>query len=144
MKVRPAALLFENEKLLTMRYEYSGKSLFNLPGGNLEFGEQIKDALIRELEEELGIAVMLSDEPVMIAEVHNEKGDTLHVLYEAWLVRGEPVIKPEETTALEIRWLSYEDLESVNMYPAVEKYIAEYKAGKLEKKFLGVIEQIWL
>ena len=38
MIVRPAICIVENEKILTMRYRYGNTDVFNLPGGNLEFG----------------------------------------------------------------------------------------------------------
>jgi ADP-ribose pyrophosphatase YjhB (NUDIX family) len=127
-----------------MRYEYSGQCIYNLPGGNLEFGEEMKEALSRELDEELGVEVVLSEAPVLIAEVINERGETLHVMYEATLVKGIPQLNPSETTALELVWLPIDSLAEVNMYPAVGKHIQLWKEGQLESPHVGQIEQIWI
>lgn len=144
MKVRPSAIILEEHSLLTMRYEYNGVSLYNLPGGNLEFGEEMKEALVRELQEELGLEVILSEAPVLIAEVINARGETLHVMYEVRIGKGIPVLNPEHTTALEIVWLPLEDLSKVNMYPAVGRHIQLWQEGQLESPHIGVIDQIWL
>ncbi|WP_304231951.1 NUDIX domain-containing protein [Jiulongibacter sediminis] len=144
MKVRVAAILIQDHKLLTMRYHYGGQDLYNLPGGNLEFGEEMRGALARELDEELQIKTSIAEDSALIAEVHNEKGDTLHVLYEAQIVSGTPVLNPKETTALEAVWLPLEKLEEVNMYPAVSKQIKNWKAGLLKERHIGEIEQVWL
>ena len=144
MKVRVAAILIQDYKLLTMRYHYSGQDLYNLPGGNLEFGEEMRDALARELEEELQIKTSIAEDSALIAEVHNEKGDTLHVLYEAQITSGIPILNPKETTAQEVVWLPLEKLEEVNMYPALNKEINNWKAGILTERHIGEIEQVWL
>ncbi len=144
MKVRPSAIIIRQNAVLCMRYEYSGQSIYNLPGGNLEFGEEMKEALSRELDEELGVEVVLSEAPVLIAEVINERGETLHVMYEVTLVKGIPQLNPSETTALELVWLPIESLPEVNMYPAVGKHIQLWKEGQLESPHVGQIEQIWI
>lgn len=144
MKVRVAAIIIEHGNLLTMRYHYSGQDLFNLPGGNLEFGEEMREALARELTEELQIETKVAEESALIAEVHNERGDTLHVLYKARITSGTPLLNPKETTALEVVWLPLTRLSEVNMYPAVSREILKWEAGQAIGPHIGEIEQVWL
>ncbi len=144
MKVRPSALILKENTVLTMRYEYNDQSLYNLPGGNLEFGEEMKEALTRELQEELGIKAMITDEPILLAEVHNARGETLHVIFEAKIETGSPELNPAETTALELVWLPLEQLAGENMYPSVGNHIKQWQAGQLPSPHVGVIEQVWL
>ena len=144
MKVRVAALLIQDQKLLTMRYHYSGQDLYNLPGGNLEFGEKMREALARELMEELQIETEIADDSALIAEVHHEKGDTLHLLYEARIIQGTPVLNPAETSALEAVWLPIDQLSNYKMYPSVSEEIKKWKAGLLNERHIGEIEQVWL
>lgn len=52
-------ILIENGKILLIKKcggPYNGK--LDLPGGTIEFNESIEDALVRELEEEVGINVL--------------------------------------------------------------------------------------
>ncbi|MGR3811250.1 NUDIX domain-containing protein [Jiulongibacter sp. NS-SX5] len=142
MRVRVAALIIQDNKLLTMKYNYGGVDLFNLPGGNLEFGEEKREALARELQEELCIEVEIAEESALIAEVHNEKGDTLHILYEAKIAGGELQLNPDETSALAVEWVSLE--EDFKMYPDVKGPLKKWRSGELKEKFIGEIEHVWL
>ena len=42
MRIRPAALIIENNHVLFLRYDYAGGSKFALPGGNVDAGETRK------------------------------------------------------------------------------------------------------
>ena len=54
-EIVPEVLLFERQK------NDIGGGLFEFPGGKVEKGESDKQALIREIEEELGIKVLIQD-----------------------------------------------------------------------------------
>ena len=83
INIRPAVLIIENQQILTMQYQYGGQEVYNLPGGNLELGEHLSDALMREMHEELGIEVSIG-EMILVGEVYFEdrKNHTLHLLFE--------------------------------------------------------------
>jgi len=52
------ALIIRDKKILVCQTE--GRDYFFLPGGHIEFSESMKDALSRELHEELGAKVVAS------------------------------------------------------------------------------------
>jgi len=54
-RVRVSALLRWRERVLLCRQEKPGKEYWLLPGGGVDAGESLIDALRRELREELGI-----------------------------------------------------------------------------------------
>ena len=144
MKIRPAVVIIENEKILTMYYQYGGQDVYNLPGGNLEFGESLTLALTRELAEELGIEVEIG-ELMMVGEVHfpEPQKQTIHFIFEGKILEGTPTLNPEHTTALAVRWLSIEELSSVNLYPNISKSLKEYLSGTLPDKYIGKLDQTW-
>ncbi len=55
MQTRVAGILIENEKMLIVNQSVSSERAWSLPGGRVEKGEKIGDALIREMEEETGL-----------------------------------------------------------------------------------------
>jgi len=144
INVRPAVLIIENQQVLTMQYKYDGQEIYNLPGGNLELGEYLSEALSREMQEELDIEVAVG-EMILVGEVYFEdrKKHTLHLLFEGKITAGIPKLNPNETSALGIKWLNMSDLEKVNLYPNLSKSIQDYLAGKLNNKYIGKIDQQW-
>ena len=116
MKVRPSAIIIENNHLLLLRYNYGGNDVFALPGGNIDTGETLTQALERELSEELGIEAEIS-ELFFVGEVilPNQK-DTLHCCFATKIIAGIPILNPKETTALEVVWkniMTLQDRKSV-------------------------------
>lgn len=144
INIRPAILIIENQQVLTMQYNYGGQEVYNLPGGNLELGEHLSDALVREMQEELGIEVSVG-EMILVGEVYfkDRKKHTLHILFEGKITAGVPKLNPKETSALAIKWLTINELESVNLYPNVSTQIQDYLAGKLSNKYIGKLDQQW-
>jgi 8-oxo-dGTP diphosphatase len=74
MKRVVAALIFKDGKILVcQRTRHQVMPLkWEFPGGKIEEGEQSRDAMHRELDEELGIDAVIGDEVTRI--VHNYAG----------------------------------------------------------------------
>ena len=144
MKIRPGVAIIENEKILTMHYQYGGQDVYNLPGGNLEFGESLTTALIRELEEELAIRAEIG-ELMMVGEVHfsDPQKQTIHFIFEGKIKEGNPIINPQHTSAIAIKWLSIVEIANINLYPNISKNLKEYLSGNLPDKYIGKLDQTW-
>ncbi len=59
--VRPTGILIENSKILLVKQKLKEQQHWSLPGGALEYGEDIERCLIREMKEETGIKVKIKD-----------------------------------------------------------------------------------
>lgn len=139
MRVRPSVYIVENGKVLTMKYTYGGEEVYNLPGGNLEFGEGLKEALERELIEELKVKVSVGDMMCM-GEVHLHGKVKLHIVFEGNIVEGTPSLNPDETTALSVEWLPLNKVITNNLYPNITSYLA---SNPKSNTYLGVLPQQW-
>ena len=60
-RVRVAAIIIENKKLLLIAHKKNKNVYWLLPGGGIDFGESLAGALTRELNEELGVSVNVNE-----------------------------------------------------------------------------------
>jgi 8-oxo-dGTP diphosphatase len=107
--------------LLTQRPDASHMGgLWEFPGGKVDDGEGPEEALVRELDEELGIGVEIGD-PITFA-VHREPGLRILLLfYAATISRGEP--EPREEQA--IVWVPASRLDQYPTPPADARLVRQ-------------------
>ncbi|MES2517216.1 MAG: NUDIX hydrolase [Bacteroidota bacterium] len=142
MKVRPSVVIVENNHLLLMRYRYGNTDVFNLPGGNVDKGETLASTVVRELQEELGIDIVL-EQMILTGDVIMPAGkeDVLHCVFKAKILKGIPILNPVETSALEAVWKSIDELDKLDMYPNVGKDLQRVLSQGFE--YVGKIGQVW-
>lgn len=113
-----AAALLDDRGRVLVAQRPPGKSLAGLwefPGGKVETGERPEDALVRELSEELGIAIEAERlEPLTFASHAYPDAHLLMPLYGCRRWVGEPVAREGQT----LRWVTNADLARLAMPPA--------------------------
>ena len=146
MKIRPAAVIIENNRVLLLRYSYGGTTVYQFPGGNIEEAETMEQTLSRELLEELTLPIKVGRLYLSAQVINNKKKQaTLHCLFEGKILNAsKPTINPEETSAIEVVWMEMNQLAQLNLYPSVGAALVEIsKAGTYENNYLGEINQPW-
>lgn len=87
--------------------------LWEFPGGKIEPGESPSNALAREIEEELGCRVEVGDH--VTTTTHEYEFGTIELAtYYATLIGGTPTASEHS----ELRWVRFEDLQSLDWAPA--------------------------
>ena len=118
------ALIVKDDKLLLQRRADNGK--WGLIGGLLELNETYEEAALREIREETGLEVKLTN---FLGIFHNHhmvwsNGDAAHVIcamYTASIISGEPRIDEE---SYELRFFGREEMPEL----FAEDHIAVVKA----------------
>ena len=113
-----AAALVDSDGRVLIAQRPEGKQLagqWEFPGGKVEPGETPEAALIRELEEELGIVVKQACLAPFVFASHTY--DDFHLLMPLYLIRrweGEPEIREHQA----IKWVRPNDMGNYPMPPA--------------------------
>ncbi len=129
MKQVVAAVIEKSGKLLVcQRTRHQTMPLkWEFPGGKIEEGEQPRDALRRELEEELGIDAKIGEE---IARVRHRYPNGSMVELRFFVVRdfsGEM----ENRIFRDVQWSAPKDLPGYDFLEADASLVRDLAAGKL-------------
>ena len=110
----------ERNVLITRRAHGAHQGgLWEFPGGKVEAGESLKDALTRELREELGIAIGRSSALLDVRHDYGDKSVLLEV-HVVWEFSGE--VRPLEDQPL--AWVAPRDLAGYT-FPAANLPIVD-------------------
>jgi ADP-ribose pyrophosphatase YjhB (NUDIX family) len=144
MRCRPALILVERNHILLMKYQYGTEFVYNIPGGNPDPGETLVETIVRECREELDIEVEVGN-LLMVGEIlPSEKRDaSVHILFEGKIISGIPVIQKDQTSALELVWVSISEITKINMYPNVSAELQDLLFLQKPGKYVGAIPQAW-
>jgi 8-oxo-dGTP diphosphatase len=129
MKRVVAALIVENGKLLVcQRTRHQTMPLkWEFPGGKIEEGEQPRDALRRELDEELGIHATVGDE---LARIQHEYPNGGMVELRFYVVR-EYQGALENRIFKDIQWAEPKELLKFDFLEADLTLVNDLAAGRL-------------
>jgi 8-oxo-dGTP diphosphatase len=129
MKQVVAAFIVQNGKVLVcQRTKHQPMALkWEFPGGKIEEGEQPRDALRRELEEELGIQAVIGDEMVRIRHIYKNGGAIELRFFMVEAFQGEI----ENRIFSDVRWVGRQDLPEYDFLEADAGLVKDIAAGKI-------------
>ena len=134
MKEVSVGILIRNGMVLTGQRKQTTRYplKWEFPGGKLEHGESPREALIRELQEELGINASPG------AEFFRQEWDYGDLAYRIhYFLVPEFTGEPENRTFAQIKWVTVEDLLLMDILEGnrevVEKLVKDWKKEGGEK-----------
>ena len=135
-RIRVSAILSWRGRVLLCRHEKPGKEYWLLPGGGVNSGESIVDALQRELAEEIGID---EDVPVegpvaivdSIAPQRSLAGKhVVHIIFAGDLSgRSLEAVTSHDAAVRGHRLFSTADLEGVVLHPPIQRFLSRRQPG---------------
>ena len=131
------ALIFNNQGkfFITLRGPQANneRGKWEIPGGAVEFGETLEEAIVREIMEEHGIEVRVK-ELLHVADhiISKEKQHWVSPTLICEIVRGQPIIREPEKCS-EFRWVSIEEAEKLPLSLVTQQDIIVLKQRKLKE-----------
>ncbi len=129
MKQGAAGLIVQNDTVLICqrtRHQFFPLQ-WEFPGGKIEEGEQPRDALVRELDEELGIQAHVGEEVARIRHTYAHGGALELRFFVVPAFTGEI----ENRIFHEVRWVHRRDLPAYHFLEADQKLVRDIAAGKV-------------
>lgn len=128
-RIRVAPVILQGDSILLVRHVKKGKTYWLLPGGGVEYGESLGDALIREVKEEAGLdiapgALILANDSIP-PDAHRH---VVNLYFTATITGGELAIGTDDNLA-ELRFVPLAELESLEFYPDVRAELLEAIRG---------------
>ena len=123
IKVAAAIIIHNNRIFATQRGYGEFKDGWEFPGGKIEPGETSREALVREIKEELNIEIEVKD----FLETVEYDYPQFHLSMDCFfcmIKAGELVLKEHEAA----KWLTKETLDSVDWLPADKGLIEGIRA----------------
>lgn len=141
IRIRVAGILMENDRLLLVAHKKNDSVYWLLPGGGVEFGESLKEALKREFMEELNIEVTV-EELAMVFDSIDPEGSRhiVNICFNcSW--PGGDIKLGDDTRLHDFKFERIENLAAIQMIPPVGRKIAECISGELKEIYSG---KIWV
>jgi mutator protein MutT len=130
-----AALIGQNGKILACQRRRGTRfELFwEFPGGKVEPGEQLEDALARELGEELGVTSQVGRELFRAHHTYAETNIPLEIIFFAVTVGDPTAIRNLEFERIE--WRTPQSLPELNFLAADRELVAKLAGGEMRVDF---------
>jgi 8-oxo-dGTP diphosphatase len=135
-RIRVSALLRWQGRILLCRHEKPGKEYWLLPGGGVDSGESLVDALQRELLEEVGLEDQLPLEgPIAIVDSIAPQRSfaakhVVHIIFSGDLSgRSLEQVESHDAAVRGHRLFGVDELDGVVLHPPIQRFLRRWRPG---------------
>jgi ADP-ribose pyrophosphatase YjhB (NUDIX family) len=134
-RIRVAALIRRGDAVLLCNHTKLGRSYWLLPGGGVEEGESLHEALLRELDEECSLRAVTLEGPIAIAESISPadqwpRKHVVHLIF-AGVVPDDQFegIATEDAAIAGHRLVSLSELPGLDVRPPMHRFLERWMPG---------------
>jgi ADP-ribose pyrophosphatase YjhB (NUDIX family) len=135
-RLRVSALLRREDRILLCRHEKPGREYWLLPGGGVNGGETLVNALRRELTEELGIEADLPLEgPIAVVESISPADapsakHVVHLVFAGYLGdRSLEAVFSRDAAVRGHRLFDVDELSEIALHPPIQRFLRRWQPG---------------
>ena len=136
-KVRVSGLIRHRGTVLLVRQTRRSHDHWLLPGGAVERGETLTEALEREVHEECGLRVEVENVPIALVQtISPDRGKTRHliqVIFEAspavsevGLLKEPPRLESGDPAIKELHWFARQDIVNLDVHPPIHQLLISW------------------
>jgi ADP-ribose pyrophosphatase YjhB (NUDIX family) len=130
-RLRVAAVLVRDGAVLLVRHVKGERTYWLLPGGGVDYGESLGEAVLREVKEETGLDVRLGRLILVNDSIPPDRHrHVVNLYFTVELAGGAALTLGEDWNLAELRWMPLDELRGLEFYPDVrEELLAAIEAG---------------
>ena len=139
-RIRVSAILRWRGRVLLIRHEKAGSEVWLLPGGGVQLGESLAQALQRELIEEVGLFDRGDELPVegpvaLVDSIAPRRGPlpdkhVVHVIFAGELpARSLAAVSSQDAAVRGHRLFDTDELEGIVLHPPIKRFLQRWRPG---------------
>ena len=133
-RIRVSAILRWQGRILLCRHEKGGKPVWLLPGGGVNSGESLTEALARELREEVGVEPPSFEGPVALVDsIAPDRAirakHVVHVIFAGQLEGSLESVASQDAAVSGHRLFGVEELDGVVLHPPIARFLQRWRPG---------------
>ena len=134
-RIRVSALIRRGDTLLLCKHTKLTRSYWLLPGGGVEEGESLHEALLRELDEECSLRSVRLEGPIAIAESIapadlRPRKHVVHLIFYGDVADNQFAgVASEDETIRGHRLVSTAELANIDLRPPIHRFLERWRPG---------------
>ena len=116
-RIRVAAIVLNEDQVLLVKHRKGGQSYWMLPGGGVDWGESLTEALVREVGEE--VCIEIAPRGLVLVNDSIPPDGHRHILnlyFTADLVEGGPKVGSDKRV-VDVAFLPIKQLTTIPLFP---------------------------
>ncbi len=137
-RIRVAGVCIRDGRILLIAHKKNGKVYWLLPGGGVNFGESLAEALTRELREELGLEVSVGDIALICDSIAPRlQRHIVNICFFFKFRKAKPVLG-KERRLYDFGFFTGREIDSMVVFPPITGELKRLLGGgKSTRSYLG-------